>query len=78
MREVGDVESNLRLAERDLDAVRRSRLKKCTLFEMEGSPEIEEVQNEYMSLADRLWRGFPAIEAKPMKDRDLFEFLGFD
>jgi light-independent protochlorophyllide reductase subunit L len=31
-----------------------------------------------MSLADRLWCGFPAIEAKPMKDRDLFEFLGFD
>jgi light-independent protochlorophyllide reductase subunit L len=63
---------------RDLDAVRRSRLKKCTLFEMEGTPEIEAVQNEYMSLADRLWCGFPAIEAKPMKDRDLFEFLGFD
>src|SRR5271168_1133064 len=62
----------------DLDAVRRSRLKKCTLFEMEGTPEIEAVQNEYMSLADRLWFGFPAIEAKPMKDRDLFEFLGFD
>src|SRR5271163_615939 len=35
---------------RDLDAVRRSRLKKCTLFEMEGTPEIEEVQNEYLSL----------------------------
>ena len=40
--------------------MRRSRLKKCTLFEMDGSPEIEEVQNEYLSLADRLWRGFPA------------------
>ncbi len=48
---------------RDLDAVRRSRLKKCTLFEMDGSPEIEEVQNEYLSLADRLLRGFEPIEA---------------
>jgi len=63
---------------RDLDAVRRSRLKKCTLFEMEASPEVEAVQNEYLSLADRLWLGFPPIEAQPMKDRDLFEFLGFD
>jgi light-independent protochlorophyllide reductase subunit L len=63
---------------RDLDAVRRSRLKKCTLFEMEGTPEIEAVQNEYLSLADRLLAGYPAQEATPMKDRDLFEFLGFD
>jgi light-independent protochlorophyllide reductase subunit L len=63
---------------RDLDAVRRSRLKKCTLFEMESSPEIEAVRNEYMQLADRLWRGVDPIAAQPMKDRDLFEFLGFD
>jgi light-independent protochlorophyllide reductase subunit L len=63
---------------RDLDAVRRSRLKKCTLFEMEATPEVEAVRNEYLTLADRLWRGFPALEAQPMKDRDLFEFLGFD
>ncbi len=63
---------------RELDAVRRSRLKKCTLFEMEATPEVEAVQNEYLTLADRLWGGFPALEAQPMKDRDLFEFLGFD
>jgi light-independent protochlorophyllide reductase subunit L len=62
----------------DLDAVRRSRLKKCTLFEMDASPEITAVQNEYLSLAGRLLAGFPAQEATPMKDRDLFEFLGFD
>ena len=30
---------------RDLDVVRRSRLKKSTLFEMEPSPELEAVQN---------------------------------
>jgi len=63
---------------KNIDAVRRSRLKKCTLFEMESSPEVDAVQNEYMALADSLWRGFEPIEAKPMKDRDLFEFLGFD
>ncbi len=62
----------------DLDAIRRSRLKKCTLFEMERTPEIALVQDEYMKLADQLWNGFEPIEATPMKDRELFEFLGFD
>jgi light-independent protochlorophyllide reductase subunit L len=63
---------------RDLDVVRRSRLKKSTLFEMEPSPELEAVQNEYLRLADQLWSGFEPLDAAPMKDRDLFEFLGFD
>jgi light-independent protochlorophyllide reductase subunit L len=63
---------------RDVDAVRRSRLKKCTLFEMESSPEVEEVRKEYMELAEKLWQGVEPIEATPMKDRELFEFLGFD
>ena len=63
---------------RDLDVVRRSRLKKSTLFEMEPSPELGAVQIEYLSLAEQLWAGVEALPAKPMKDRDLFEFLGFD
>ena len=63
---------------RDLDVVRRSRLKKSTLFEMEGSPELEAVQQEYLRLAEDLWNGVDALPATPMKDRDLFEFLGFD
>jgi light-independent protochlorophyllide reductase subunit L len=62
----------------DLDVVRRSRLKKSTLFEMEPSPELEAVQNEYLRLADQLWEGFEPLPVKPMKDRDIFEFLGFD
>ena len=41
----------------DLDVIRRSRLKKSTLFEMEDSPELEAVQNEYMRLAASLWLG---------------------
>jgi light-independent protochlorophyllide reductase subunit L len=45
---------------------------------MDPTPEIVAVQEEYMRLADRLWTGFEPIEAQPMKDRDLFEFLGFD
>jgi len=74
-----DVTGLKRLAHfQDLDVVRRSRLKKSTLFEMESSPELEAVQQEYLQLAENLWNGVDALPATPMKDRDLFEFLGFD
>lgn len=62
----------------DLDIIRRSRLKKSTLFEMDETPELLAVQQEYMQLATTLWEGTDALEAEPMKDRDLFDFLGFD
>jgi light-independent protochlorophyllide reductase subunit L len=62
----------------DLDAIRRSRLKKATLFEMEDSPEIRAVQEEYLRLAARLWAGVDPMPAVPMKDRDIFDLLGFD
>ena len=62
----------------DLDVIRRSRLKKCTLFEMEYSPELEAVQKEYMRLAASLWLGTEPLNAVPMKDRDIFDLLGFD
>lgn len=63
---------------RDVDAIRRSRLKKCTLFEMEPSPEVIAAQQEYLRLAQVLWDGVEPVEAKPMKDRDIFDFLGFE
>ena len=62
----------------DLDVIRRSRLKKSTLFEMEPSPELEAVQEEYLRLAALLWTGTEPLEATPMRDRDLFDFLGYD
>ncbi|MCE4554421.1 ferredoxin:protochlorophyllide reductase (ATP-dependent) iron-sulfur ATP-binding protein [Roseateles cellulosilyticus] len=62
----------------DLDVIRRSRLKKSTLFEMEGSPELEKVQAEYLRLAASMWLGGAPLAAVPMKDRDLFDLLGFD
>jgi light-independent protochlorophyllide reductase subunit L len=62
----------------DLDVIRRSRLKKATLFEMEPSPELEAVQNEYLRLAAQLWAGTEPIEPRPMKDREIFDFLGYD
>lgn len=63
---------------RDLDAIRRSRLKKCTLFEMEDSLEVQLAQQEYLRLAQLLWDGVDPLEARPMKDRDIFDFLGFE
>ncbi len=62
----------------DLDVIRRSRLKKSVLFEMEASPELEAVQQEYLRLAAALGAGVDPLDASPMKDRDIFDFLGFD
>ena len=62
----------------DVDAVRRSRLKKSTLFEMEDSAEVIAVRAEYMQLAEKLWAGTEELIADPMKDREIFDFLGFD
>ncbi|MCE2969602.1 MAG: ferredoxin:protochlorophyllide reductase (ATP-dependent) iron-sulfur ATP-binding protein [Burkholderiales bacterium] len=61
-----------------LDAIRKSRLKKATLFEMEPTPEVLAVQNEYLQLAARLWAGTDPLVVQPMKDRDIFDLLGFD
>ncbi|HVY34732.1 MAG TPA: ferredoxin:protochlorophyllide reductase (ATP-dependent) iron-sulfur ATP-binding protein [Caulobacteraceae bacterium] len=62
----------------DLDVIRRSRLKKSTLFEMESSPELDAVLNEYMRLAASLWTGGQSYNAVPMKDREVFDFLGYE
>jgi len=61
-----------------LDIIRQSRLKKATLFEMDDSPDVRMVQNEYMQLAARLWAGTEPLICQPMKDRDIFDLLGFD
>ena len=62
----------------DLDVIRRSRLKKSTLFEMEASPALEAVQQEYLRLATALWEGTPALESSILPDREIFDLLGFD
>ncbi len=61
-----------------LDVIRQSRLKKATLFEMEESPEVLAVQQEYLQLAAKLWAGTDPLACEPMKDRDIFDLLGFD
>ncbi len=62
----------------DLDVIRRSRLKKSTLFEMDSTPELDAVKDEYLRLATNLWNGVDEVHPTPMRDRDLFDFLGFD
>tara|TARA_Y100001978_G_scaffold35219_1_gene31120 strand:+ start:1586 stop:2473 length:888 start_codon:yes stop_codon:yes gene_type:complete len=63
---------------KDVDAIRRSRLKKCTIFEMEQTDDVIEVQNEYLSLAKNMLENVEPLEGNPLKDRDLFDLLGFD
>jgi light-independent protochlorophyllide reductase subunit L len=62
-----------------LDAIRLSRLKKATLFEMGDDPAVRAVQEEYVRLATRLWAGedMPA-DVTALKDREIFDLLGFD
>ena len=62
----------------DLDAIRKSRLKKKTLFEMDDNEEIQLVQKEYLRLAQLLWDGTDPLAPQPLEDRDIFELLGFD
>ena len=41
-------------------------------------PEIAAVQDEYLRLAKLLWAGVDPCQATAMKDREIFDFLGFD
>jgi light-independent protochlorophyllide reductase subunit L len=61
-----------------LDVIRKSRLKKATLFEMDDSPELEAVKNEYLRLAAKLWAGTDPVAPQALKDREIFDLLGFD
>ncbi|MEO8318396.1 MAG: ferredoxin:protochlorophyllide reductase (ATP-dependent) iron-sulfur ATP-binding protein [Bradyrhizobium sp.] len=63
----------------DLDIIRKSRLKKSTLFEMDETPELKAVTDEYMRLATELWEGkIEPTPGKSLKDREIFDLLGFD
>lgn len=61
----------------DLDAIRRSRLKKSVLFEMD-EPALDAVRAEYLLLAEALWDGVEPLTAAPLKDREIFDLLGFE
>jgi len=63
---------------KDVDAIRRSRLKKCPILEMEPTEDVIEVQNEYLSLAKNMLENVEPLEGNPLKDREIFDLLGFD
>jgi light-independent protochlorophyllide reductase subunit L len=63
---------------KSVDAIRRSRLKKCTIFEMEECPEVVAVQEEYLKLARNMLENVEPLEAVSLKDREIFDLLGFD
>ncbi len=62
----------------DLDAIRRSRLKKKTLFEMPDDEDVVQVRKEYIRLAETLYAGTDPLAPAPLEDREIFELLGFD
>jgi light-independent protochlorophyllide reductase subunit L len=62
----------------DVDAIRRSRLKKKTLFEMPDEEDIVRCRAEYVRMAETLWNGTEPLAPAPMEDRAIFELLGFD
>lgn len=61
-----------------VDAVRRSRLQKKTLFEMEDTQEVRSVQAIYTGLARTMMNGVPALMPDPLDDNTIFNLLGFD
>ena len=62
----------------DIDAIRRSRLKKKTLFEMPDDEDIVLARAEYVRLAETLYAGTEPLAPAPLPDREIFELLGFD
>jgi light-independent protochlorophyllide reductase subunit L len=62
----------------DVDALRRSRLKKKTLFEMPDEEDIVQCRAEYIRLAEALYNGTESHAPAPLPDREIFELLGFD
>ncbi len=64
----------------DIDAIRRSRLKKKTLFAMDDEQDIVMARAEYIKLAHALWQSVSLPESFPesLPDREIFELLGFD
>jgi len=62
----------------DVDAIRRSRLKKKTIFEMDDAEDVMAVRAEYIRLAQVLAAGTVGSTPSALEDRDIFELLGFD
>jgi light-independent protochlorophyllide reductase subunit L len=51
---------------------------KRTLFEMEETPEVLDVQRRYMGLAERMLENHGSYNVEPLDDTEIFNLLGFD
>ncbi len=60
------------------DSIRRSRLQKRTLFEMEESEEVERMRAMYTGLAQAVLKGNDGYDVEPLGDTEIFNLLGFD
>jgi light-independent protochlorophyllide reductase subunit L len=45
---------------------------------MEPTEDVVQVQNEYLELARKMLEDVQPLPASPLKDRDIFDLLGFD
>jgi light-independent protochlorophyllide reductase subunit L len=45
---------------------------------MESSPEVDAVQQEYLKLARTMLENVEPLDAESLKDREIFDLLGFD
>jgi light-independent protochlorophyllide reductase subunit L len=45
---------------------------------MEDTPEVRAVQDEYLRIAATLAAGVPAQPGTPLRDREIFDLLGYD
>ena len=43
-----------------------------------GLARMLELNEPRLQLAETLWNGSEPLDATPMKDREIFDFLGFD
>jgi len=51
---------------------------KITYITHDNQKHIIEVQNEYLSLAKNMLENVEPLEGNPLKDREIFDLLGFD
>ena len=45
---------------------------------MDETPEVKMVQDEYLRIAASLAAGVPAQPGTPLRDREIFDLLGYD
>ena len=45
---------------------------------MDSTPEVQAAQDEYIRIAQSMADGLPPLLGTPLKDREIFDLLGYD